>query len=97
MDFRPVILSSSIDYSMHFDITMEEGEGITEMWITDDGINAVNDVNDLHYDLVSRRLVSRVNLVTPGGSCPEDGSILYLLIVMCLGLALPRSGKALNI
>lgn len=91
MHFRPIIHSSATDYSMHFDISLTQGQGITELWITDDGSNVVDDVYDLHYDQAVPNLVSGTNLVTPGGNCPEDsGRLVYLLCLLSLGLTFSR-------
>src|SRR5690606_32463578 len=87
MDFRPTIHSSATDYSMHFDMTMIDGQGITELWITDDGSNLIDDVYDLHYSQASANLVSESNQIVPRGTCPEDGRVLYLFTLVVLGLA----------
>lgn len=87
--FNPRIHSSSVDYSIYLDMTLVSGQGITALSITDGDLN--DDIHDLEYTLSDTDLVSATNLINPSGSCPGDGRIDLLFLMLLLGLSFSRS------
>ncbi len=92
MDFNPIIHSLVDDYSMHIDMTLQAGKGITELTITDDGSGIVDDLNDLSYTLMSEKLASQENQITPKGSCPDDSGSAHWLLILLGGVVLSGFG-----
>lgn len=86
--FNPRIHSSKVDYSIYLNMTLVAGQGITQLSINDGDLN--DDIHDLQYTLTSTALVSNTNLLSPSGSCPEDGRFGILFLLALLGLSIGR-------
>ncbi len=89
MDFNPTIQASDTDYSMHFDMTLTPGVGVTHLRLTDDGSTTLDDIHDVQFTYNSSASSIRVrsNEVRPGGSCGGDGRLSFLVILLLLGFA----------
>jgi|GEM_PF-6425113 len=93
--FRPTVQGSRTDYTMHFNILLTEGVGITSLVLSDDGgpidFTSRIDEFEFQYRNADSQISSTTNQVVAGGSCPsDDGRVSYFIVLILLGLVVKR-------